>query len=436
VRRLLLAAIALVAGLGFLALRETGWPHTAGPRGHGEAEQGGGDAAAGAEKEAPPEQPVEEPVLGGEAYYLPRTSPYWDRDYTGCLGGHWAGIVTVLARNDEGTWSLSVGDLEPTDPARLAGTLRKCREAVEARGLVPLGQVVSDAGVQEALVAEVLHAFHEAGIHDVEIGWPPLEGYGLDGEPCACHYGWPGITVPVAAMAEWDKDNDPDDRVTVHLQATGALRGTDGEPVTLYGLAEQLKAAAERYDAKMKERGQRGFEESSPGVPWSKLYVLVRADAAAPWEHVEWILHVLAESRFYKVQLAARRPDLPTGPCAPFALTGKLSTFLPTTTPPAIVGPLPGDVRPRVEVLADGRYYCGGLATRDPAELTPYMRKVRLDAAEEARVVVEVVAAPGVTVQQVVSAVDALAAAGLEKVDFAGVPAPSPEIRRCEVLPR
>jgi len=114
------------------------------------------------------------------------------------------------------------------------------------------------------------------------------------------------LTLPVASMAEQDKDNDPDDRVILNVDQFGQIHWK-GKTVNLQELGTILDNMRERYDLKMRAAGKSGKESPAPGVEASKLYVLLRADKDTPWQHVQWLMTIMAEQKLYKLQFATKQ---------------------------------------------------------------------------------------------------------------------------------
>jgi biopolymer transport protein ExbD len=113
------------------------------------------------------------------------------------------------------------------------------------------------------------------------------------------------LTLPLAHMAVQDEDNDPDDRLILNVDKQGRILYKQ-RAISLDELGTIIDTAKRVYDAEMKLKGQEGMEEVAPGVKASKLYVLVRADKDTPWQHVQWLMTIMAEQKLYKLQFAAK----------------------------------------------------------------------------------------------------------------------------------
>ncbi len=114
------------------------------------------------------------------------------------------------------------------------------------------------------------------------------------------------LTLPLAHMAEEDKGDDPDDRVIVNIDKHGQIL-YKSRARTLEELGTILDKAKRLYDLKMKAKGKSGLEDIGGGAKASKLYVLLRADKDTPWQHVQWLMTIMAEQKLYKLQFATKK---------------------------------------------------------------------------------------------------------------------------------
>ena len=114
------------------------------------------------------------------------------------------------------------------------------------------------------------------------------------------------LTLPIAYMAQEDKDDDPDDRIILNVDKYGFIQYR-GKAVTLDELGSILHRAKEQYVLKMKKQGKSGVEKLPGGGEASKLYVLLRADKDTPWQHVQWLMTIMAEQKLYKMQFATKK---------------------------------------------------------------------------------------------------------------------------------
>ncbi len=114
------------------------------------------------------------------------------------------------------------------------------------------------------------------------------------------------MTLPVAYMAEEDRGQEEDDRVVLNIDVYGGLMWK-GKDVNLDELGTVLGTARDKYELKMRQAGKSGTEQLPGGGTASKLYVLLRADKDAPWQHVQWLMTVMAEQKLYKLQFATKK---------------------------------------------------------------------------------------------------------------------------------
>jgi len=364
-------------------------------------------------------------------------SDFWKQDARHLVGGHTAAVLAVDARR-------------LVDPGLAADLADEALATGRERGLRPLGELRPAPSQPFGDVAPALRAFRDADVElefrfllpddpvpesipalaDDVSEWPDLAGWW--NPPCSCAPGFIAVDLPVADLGEANRGEE-DDRVIIQLGRDGNLFRY-GE-VSLDALGEQLVAAKERYDLKMKQQGRRGVEELPDGTFASKLYVLIRADSAAPARQLGWILHVLARERLYKVQYAVRRaPPAGEEPCVDPGYV-ILRSFLPTDNLPDLAGATPPVVRVYVDPGAYGIGPTGGLDLETVEKLAREEHE-RARAGDSASFVAAVHIAPGVEWGRVIAAINVLARAGFGKIDFHGLPAPDEATRRLSPLPR
>jgi len=114
------------------------------------------------------------------------------------------------------------------------------------------------------------------------------------------------LTLPLAYMAQEDKDDDPDDRVILNVDKFGEIKYR-GKTVNLDELGSILNNAKQLYERKMRDKGDTGLEDIGGGAKASKLFVLLRADRDTPWQHVQWLMTIMAEQKLYKMQFATKK---------------------------------------------------------------------------------------------------------------------------------
>ena len=108
------------------------------------------------------------------------------------------------------------------------------------------------------------------------------------------------LTLPIAITAEPDKSDDKDDRYIVNVDRQGVVQ-YKGQPYSL-GELKQLLNRLKRIYGKYKD-----FGKPPNIVKASELFVLVRADKDTPWQHVQWIMTIMAEEKLYKLQFGAKQ---------------------------------------------------------------------------------------------------------------------------------
>jgi biopolymer transport protein ExbD len=114
------------------------------------------------------------------------------------------------------------------------------------------------------------------------------------------------LTLPLANHAAQDKADDPDDRIILNVDQFGRIRHR-GNTINMDELGTVLDQAKRVYNLKKKAKGEDGMEEVAPGAFASKLYVLLRADRDTPWQHVQWLMTIMAEQKLYKLQFATKK---------------------------------------------------------------------------------------------------------------------------------
>jgi len=114
------------------------------------------------------------------------------------------------------------------------------------------------------------------------------------------------LTLPIAYMAEEDKDNDEDDRIILNVDKHGGLLWKS-KLRTLGEIKSILSDQKKLYVKKMARKGKSALEDIGSGRKASKLYVLLRADKDTPWQHVQWLMTVMAQEGFYKLQFATAK---------------------------------------------------------------------------------------------------------------------------------
>ncbi|MHC4849193.1 MAG: ExbD/TolR family protein [Planctomycetota bacterium] len=114
------------------------------------------------------------------------------------------------------------------------------------------------------------------------------------------------LTLPIAYMAQEDKDNDEDDRIILNVDKHGALIWRS----EVRSLGEVKSILAEQkilYQKKQRRKGKEAFEILKSGGKATRLFVLLRADKDTPWQHVQWLMTVMAQEKYYKLQFASAK---------------------------------------------------------------------------------------------------------------------------------
>ena len=119
------------------------------------------------------------------------------------------------------------------------------------------------------------------------------------------------LTLPIAITAEPDKSDDKDTRYIVNVDRQGVIQ-YKGKSYTLGELKQLLNRLKRIYGVYKdfgKPKPQRVEKhKSDPGGQYgSELFVLVRADKDTPWQHVQWIMTIMAEEKLYKLQFGAKQ---------------------------------------------------------------------------------------------------------------------------------
>ncbi|MHC4550386.1 MAG: SecDF P1 head subdomain-containing protein [Planctomycetota bacterium] len=125
----------------------------------------------------------------------------------------------------------------------------------------------------------------------------------------------PGLELAVVARPARGVVPPGLDEVHVRLARGGRVLVVAGEAarswtqMSLDGLAEHLREAAAAFDARERQQGGRGYEQTARGVETSRLRVVLALDRATPWRHVQWLLLICVEQHLPKVAFAVRRPE-------------------------------------------------------------------------------------------------------------------------------
>jgi biopolymer transport protein ExbD len=113
------------------------------------------------------------------------------------------------------------------------------------------------------------------------------------------------LTLPLASSAVQDKDDDEDDRIILNIDKNGRLLYRDVSR-SLDELGTILSQAKREYNLRQKMKGKKGTEKVAGGAEASRLFVLLRADRDTPWQHVQWVMTLMAEEKLFKLQFASK----------------------------------------------------------------------------------------------------------------------------------
>ena len=248
------------------------------------------------------------------AIRVPLVSAFWSKHpYDPVSPAAELPLIEAMRIDLEGAARYWVGERSTDDPALFLEWLRAERKRLKPAE--PLGMLDVSARTPFGSVVEALDAFAEAGVKYVELAREkPVDPRDLERLRLPASEQWlvtrrrdltfvryPRVTLPVAWTARQDKNDDGDDRVVVTLDAHGLLM--EGESIlSLAALDERLAEAVRLYAIKMKRLGKSGMDRVTGGEV-SSLFLLVRADRDAPWQHLQRVLLIAKRQRIYKVQL-------------------------------------------------------------------------------------------------------------------------------------
>ena len=114
------------------------------------------------------------------------------------------------------------------------------------------------------------------------------------------------LTLPIAHKAVQDEDNDPHDRLILNIDRFGRLLFRE-KARSLDEIATILSEAKRVYNLRQRAKGKSGYEKVKGGAEASSLFVLLRADRDTPWQHVQWLMTVMAEEKMFKLQFATKK---------------------------------------------------------------------------------------------------------------------------------
>jgi biopolymer transport protein ExbD len=115
------------------------------------------------------------------------------------------------------------------------------------------------------------------------------------------------LELPQAVYGKEDKASEKDTRVIINILKPD----NPADPPKI----PEVKVKGKPYDLKdlsrfMRTRADQEREGTDAMAP-SAIYVLIRADRATPWQHVQYVMQVCADPtiRIYKMQFATTQRD-------------------------------------------------------------------------------------------------------------------------------
>lgn len=112
--------------------------------------------------------------------------------------------------------------------------------------------------------------------------------------------------------------------VKVRLHSGGQLqfRGSDGwTNATLASLGAFLGRARDEHDAKARKAGKSGYEKLPGKAKVSSLFLSIDADPGTPWQHLQWLMTIAAEQKYWKLELKCEKRRMLA--CLPVVKPGK-----------------------------------------------------------------------------------------------------------------
>lgn len=231
----------------------------------------------------------------------------------------------------------------------------------------------------------------------------------------------------------------------VRLRDGGVLEAKDGDDwkaVTLAECSEFLVRAKARYQEEMENAGEPAFDEVSPGIRATRLFLAIDVEPAVPWQHVQWLTTIAAEQRIEKLEcsvgakrLLVRLPlDAAIEYCVEPPPEMKASVHLiPRKERRSPWGDV--DVFRPTEV----RFRCGDTDAADLRAVSEHVRKTKEAAAKirDRNVVLtgEIKAGYKVPFGKVFEVMETFVDAGVPDVELYGTQIPSDRVRAAGRLP-
>lgn len=111
----------------------------------------------------------------------------------------------------------------------------------------------------------------------------------------------PEKRLPEGGLSRAERDAPA---VSVRVREAGVLQvkvGDEWKDATLKEYSALLKSSAEEYDRDMRKGGKSGYETPAKA---SKLFVSIDAEPTVPWQHIQWLMEIAAEQKFYKLEMS------------------------------------------------------------------------------------------------------------------------------------
>jgi hypothetical protein len=230
----------------------------------------------------------------------------------------------------------------------------------------------------------------------------------------------------------------------VRVREAGILQvkvGEEWKDTTLKDLSARLRQFAEEQDRELTKADKSAYTLVPGGMKVSRLFLSIDAEPTAPWQHIQWLMTMAAEQKYYKLELSDG--------------TRRLLASLPVDRgirpmaqepPPAIRIPVHAVARAEtpqkwgdIEVLrpTEIRFKMGAEETGALAPVADFLRKGRKAAEETEGALVsgEIKAGHKVPFSKILDLMETFEAAGVARVDFYGTAIPPPELREATRLP-
>ena len=228
------------------------------------------------------------------------------------------------------------------------------------------------------------------------------------------------LVLPPASHAGVDRDDDPDKRLTVELTKYGELRFR-GKPITLHEFWKALVKEVQAY----KEAEMRKKDYLKNGE-WSSLYLLMRADRDATWQHVSWLLATCRRARIFVTQFAVKNKRNETA-----------KILCPMNTRPPFESE---DLIIPVRITRKGGKPHYRIRTGTAGDFRALKESLRKEVAEarklaDFKVVAHVYVDGNMLLKHVTEALDVIKQVGLKKINFMKLKTPALDIAKLPRLP-